>query len=880
MASALLTACVAKTSTHPTIYVKDADRGAILEKIDKYDWASKSYKVIKSKVDPYADKHRYEPDWITSRLSMYWKEGERYTQCYVNSRQDWDYGEGNAPVPTVRLPGMRRWNDFKIVPLEDRLPYNESGDMLGISRSSGDPAYVRVPYKETGHMVRYNNLEILELAENAAFLYWLDKDEKYAKFASDIFWTWMLGTYYMQPPLDPGKATKGPGGYEPGGIMGYYDYEQIHDDTQIKAAVIYDFLYDYLIDNPHEHLKTINKNTVEVASTVFKRFIDLGLVRGGKQGNWNVNGFKNIINSMLVLESNDYYEDGKGKEYYIPYYTEITTDYHEALPDIMKIWDEKTGLWPESPGYASGMIPAVFDMGMKLYNNGINTMDGNPMILKAVLANLNWLDARGNLVVFGDMRGGPLGCGIFEDVLAYYTKEGDAEGAKKMTSIIKNAIQQKQYSRDNLSWKGICLYQPLGDAPAELPFKQSVYSERHRHIIQKNGNDIENGMMFTLYGGAKGSHLSANGLAMQFYGKGWALGAKSAAYESYWSKDFKYFSGTTGSNTILPGYEKGDITLNAIDPAIGDNGFYNTTVTSENCSFADVSASEKRRLVAMVRTSEKTGYYVDIFRSNQSENDYLHHNVGDNVQLLDKNKQYITSTEGNDLNKNDYGGYAYFENPQKATWDKDFIARWTVDRTKPGLITDMWMLGGKNRSIYKVDAPPLTLRDDITPGAVNKSPQTTPTLIVRQNSNAKQHPFVAVFEPYYLGEGAIVNVSSVVKNKANLTVIKVESAGGLIQHIVSATDDRLHPVAQGFNFEGIFGIASLKNGGLDYLYLGKGKSIEKGFYKIASATGKNISAELRKVNGKYYYSSDRDLIISLPNGTSKTYDKGYDIEIK
>ena len=340
---------------HPNLYVIQSDRAVILSKIEKEPWAKEAWTSLVKELHPHVTRHANDPQWIVSRLAMYWKKGEHYTQCYIKG-ENWDYGEGNAPVPTVRLPGMRVWNEYANVPLEDRIPYNESGDMLGISRTKGDGKHVLVPYKKSGHMVRGNNMEILRLAENASFAYWLTQDERYAKFAAAIFNTWLLGTYYMNPPLDPEKSTKGPGGYAPGGIMGYYDYEQIHDDLQIPAAATYDFLYDYLQKNPHPHLASLHKSSADVAGIVFKRFIDLGLVRGSKKGNWNINGFKNIVPTMLVLEQNSAYADGKGKSYYIPYYTTKTTDYHEALPDFIKTYDPVTGLWPESPGYASGMI--------------------------------------------------------------------------------------------------------------------------------------------------------------------------------------------------------------------------------------------------------------------------------------------------------------------------------------------------------------------------------------------------------------------------------------------------------------------------------------------------------------------------------------------
>lgn len=139
---------------------------------------------------------------MVSRFAMYWEKGKRYTQCYLKN-QNWDRGEGDAPVPTVRMPGMRTWNKFVNVPLEQRILYNKTGDMLGINKLNPAEPPVMIPYKESGHMVRSNNVEILSLAENAAFVYWITDEEKYARFAADIFNTWLVGTYYMNPILDP-----------------------------------------------------------------------------------------------------------------------------------------------------------------------------------------------------------------------------------------------------------------------------------------------------------------------------------------------------------------------------------------------------------------------------------------------------------------------------------------------------------------------------------------------------------------------------------------------------------------------------------------------------------------------------------------------------
>ncbi|ANW95357.1 hypothetical protein AXE80_03215 [Wenyingzhuangia fucanilytica] len=865
-----------QTKNHPRIFTSKEDRAELLHKIENESWAKQSWNKLLEDIEVHVNRHVTDPEWMVSRLAMYWKDGERYTQCYIKN-QNWDYGEGNAPVPTVRLPGMRTWNDYVNVPLEDRIPYNESGDLLGISRSSADKTPVLIPYKETGHMIRQNNMEILQLAEQAAFAYYITQEEKYAKFSSDIFWTWLLGIYYMNPPLDPEQSTKGPGGYEPGGIMGYYDYEVIHDDRQAPMAATYDFLYDYLNNNPHKHLSQINKKTVDVAGEVFKRFIEIGLVRGGKKGNWNVNRYRHIMNSILALESNEFYEDGKGREYYIPFYTEKSGDHYAGLPEIMANYDKETGLWPESPGYASGMIPFVLEMGLKLYKSGVNTLDGNPIITKATLANLGWLDARGNLVVFGDMRGGPANMSAFEFLLTYSVWENDSETAKKMATVIRKNMAANQHDRTALDWEEIIFNQPLPDSGSDLPFHNAAYSKFHRHMILRNGNDEENGLMFTLYGGKKNSHLTENGLAMQFYGKGFALAPDASAYESYWSSDAGYHRGIMGSNTIVPGYRVGDIKVNAMDPMV-DNGFYNSKVTSENCSFADVSADEKRRLVAMVRTSKTTGYYVDVFRSDQKDNDFVHHNLGNSVTLKNDANEPLSLASTNDLGTKYDKFYAFFKNAKKVNYTKDFKATWDINAVSPALHVDMWMMGQENREIFKVDAPPTTLRSDVTPGQVNKSPETTPTLIVRQNGiNGKDHPFVSVFESYETGKKAIQNIKTLEtsKNFVSIAVTSKEST----QIILNAIDDEVYKPAKKLKFQGTIGIVSEKNNEFEYLYLGDGKVLQKENYKIEAVNG-TITAELKLVNGTYYYSSNKPLLIKLIKGKTKEYPAGYDIEIK
>ncbi|MGN0089690.1 MAG: hypothetical protein ACI36Z_01860, partial [Alloprevotella sp.] len=118
-------------SAHPDIVHSDADKPLAKEMFAKFNVTDEEYRQLADRVKPYVERHVTDPQWILSRMAIYWKDGERYTQCYIKN-QRWEKGEGNAPVPTLRLPGQRTWNKWKRPSLENLTPYNETGDLTCI----------------------------------------------------------------------------------------------------------------------------------------------------------------------------------------------------------------------------------------------------------------------------------------------------------------------------------------------------------------------------------------------------------------------------------------------------------------------------------------------------------------------------------------------------------------------------------------------------------------------------------------------------------------------------------------------------------------------------------------------------------------------------
>lgn len=856
-----------RAQQHPCVYVSPSDKVVVQQKVKNEPWAKEAFAAIRSQVERYVDRHQTNPEWIISRMAMYWKEGERYTQCYLK-KQNWDRGEGNAPVPTVRMPGMRTWNKYTNVPLEQRIPYNETGDMLGINKLDPSEASVKVPYKESGHMVRGNNIEILTLAENAAFVYWVTGEEKFARFATDIFNAWLVGTYYMNPILDPEKSCGSGGGWEPGGICGYYDYEQIHDDLAMHAAMTYDFAFDFLIRHSHVHLKDIGKDTKTVATEVFKRFINIGLVRGGKSGNWNVNGWNMMLYPVLVLDSNEAYPDGKGKEYYLNLLVNKSTPYHDAIPDMLKTYDPVTGLWPESPGYSFGTIQMLLNWAAPLKRAGIDIIAGNPILQKAAMAVFPWMDDAANMVVFGDSRGGSANFQTFENLLTYYIETANREGTEKVASALNKGISQKKYSRNNVDWTGLCTYTATIPPVCNENNERASYSLHHRFITMKNWEGAYK-MMFNLYGGKKGYHLTPNGLALQFYAYGYALAPDAAAYESYWSKDHVYHQSPTGSNTVLPGYTEGDITIHAMEPMVKENEFVNDKELTPYINFVDVSAGEKRRMLVMVRTSEDSGYYVDIFRSDLADNDYLFHHVGTSLQVTDSEGNKLPDSTLEKFDKTYHEGYQWFSNLHKSDYTQDFIASWNMPED---ITARLWMTGADGREIYRVDAPSTTMNTGLTPGNICMPPMPTPTLIVRQDgNNAKTHPFVSVYEAYKKNLPNILKVEALQEDK-NCIGLKVNTVDGYVDYLFSATDRQVCSPSKRISFCGNLGLVREVEGKIQLMYLGCGHSLKKESFALESDS--DVYAAIYVQNGEWYYSSTGPIRVKIGKET-KELKEGY-----
>ena len=58
---------------HPRLIYTEDDKPNLIKQIQNEDWAKEVLQGILNRIDPYVERTQIEPDWMYSRLMMYWK---------------------------------------------------------------------------------------------------------------------------------------------------------------------------------------------------------------------------------------------------------------------------------------------------------------------------------------------------------------------------------------------------------------------------------------------------------------------------------------------------------------------------------------------------------------------------------------------------------------------------------------------------------------------------------------------------------------------------------------------------------------------------------------------------------------------------------------
>lgn len=847
---------------NPHILVNDGDKKAVLEKIAGQDWAKSIYNVIETKVGPYVDRHQSDPQWILSRYLMHRVPGKRYTHSYSDEAgMSIVRYSGDAPVPTIRVstylraPITEKGTAYRKPSIEELVP-NDTARLMYLF----NPETNKKEWVDPQAYITDINGDINDLALNAAIMYWLTSEEKYAKFAADILDQWGKAAFYQEPIVGPCRT-------------GFLDMQTLGDQSERSIILAYDFVKPYMRQHGYD---------LHWYETAFEKIASTLAFRGYWNNNWYAAESSALTFAALSLENKE------KRDYYLQFVLSKDTINggcgQLALPSTVEKWLTHDGHWKEPGGYHNYPVGNLLLAALALEKNGYDIFRQFPALFKASYAMLKY--SFPNLVEggFGDTGHAGQSAESLEIGLIGAVKYNSPAQAEMLASM-KKLIDGGRYKRERSGFLGLLCFLP------QIPLPTTVYEwprtgelEFAKYYIQRNGMDPFYGLMIGVQG-ATYNHNHCNGMAIELYGLGEVMGIDAGTgpnyehpmhrnYYSQWaahntvvaagSSSSVPFSGSAGAKNI------GQIELAAMEP------MPDKQAVSENYSFTDTRYVDKStntnqsRTLAIVRKSPTSGYYVDIFRSdNKVSNDYVYHNIGENVVFLNDKREPLPTLEATyPLTGKDYPGFRFFTDVRKLeNQTGNVIARFSVkDGKSDNLFLQAIIAGNNYRVYYSAFSPKSKSAGDIYTG------KPLPLFTIRTEKEALSNPFVVIFEPYKGAEGNTVENIAVLNNndKADFTMLEVTNKDKSKEIIFQSTDTTKRYADKTWAFKGSFGVVGKINNEIASLYLGCGGELTYGNYSL-KAVGKSASVSVTVKGNKLQVSSTSPVKITLLNKKVSKY---------
>lgn len=858
---------------HPRLISPKLNAENILDNINASEGIKSSYEALKNKTSKYVKQFKTNPEWLSSRFQMYWKS--HATQVYVKG-EFYSHADGKAPVPTVRFTGQRDYvTDYKTPNLEDVKPYHEDDRGLYLQNKNTN-AWEWVKPTKTGRVIENTNENIMRIARDAALIYFVEKDEDYAKFAIHLFDVYMHGLYYREEPIDLKKGNVQ-------NVIGLTSFQVIKENIVDELAETYDFLYDYIQQN-HKF-----ENTIYSAS--LKKLAEIIIKNGVPDNNWNLHQANKVIEIALALDVDSAYTDGKGCQYYLNRVFNETEARQWSVTDVLDYGYDENGIWNESSSYALSVAEGFTHLAMVIQEAlNVDIMPFMPVIPKSVAIMPQYLYPNKQIVAFGDSHYGPLKSQPFLDLIVNAKKFNKQAQENKFTSMLY-MLQGKEEALQPKKSKNAfhdLLYKPkveLDKTIAPAKFSEFVtntfYAPTVSWLAMRNGFSEKQGLMVSQVG-ALGNHTHSNGIAMELYGKGYILAPEGGRGSSYFRPDYRqYYSQFPAHNTVSVNgksqYNKMRsyyaFEVNAVYPASGKQSGYYPNINFSDLYFHEPSTnSDQNRVMSIVRTGENSGYYIDIFRSKTKEgndkyHDYFYHNLGQELQITSVENQPLQLETSSKLNSKsgNIKAYDYFSDETSIASNTPFKAKYNLAIANENVSMNMWMNGNTNREIFKVAAPRSEAIRKVLPKHIEEAPLLT--TVVRQYGDAWNKPFVAVYEPSTAKEPAIIKHIETFKIPSNESFVglKIESLESRTDYMFSSDRDGSF-THNNIEFIGTFGMLSEENNSKT-LFIGAGKKMEYDGYSIEILGKKSGSATL--VTGNQFQLTCNDAILLTAPDTYK-----------
>ena len=730
---------------------------------------------LQSRTQVYLDSVIRQPDWLVSRLQMYWTS--HATDVFVRGESFDHVGGDRAPVPTVRFTGTRGTaSQYDRPKLTDRIPYDddEDGNVTFINHQTG--VMEKAHPAKTGRNIEGCNREIVGIARDAAKLYAATGDTAWLKVALPIFDTYMQGIYYRNVPTDITHSHIQT-------LVGMTSFEVIHEDVLNELTELYGVLLAERIVNG----KSVNGKLYDAA---FKKWADNIIANGVPHNNWDIIQANFILKIALVLQPDSSYDDGHGREYYLDAIVNRSSLRQWTLRRLADYgYDRETGIWYESPGYSIGVYADFAEFINRLDREaGIDLFSQLPEVEQSAYAQMQYLFPNRMICGFGDTHPNYLHTRTADYLLSYAHRHNLDSLARRLERV-KQACDK--------------------DAPAALVEEYvtpTFYAPNVSWLMQRTGMDPQHDLAISL-NGALGNHQHANGISMELYGKGFVLGPDAGIGQHLYSgADYnEYYARFPAHNTVcVDGVSDHAVMMSQhpFEVQFMDNSqftIHNSQLeaTVSQVAFVEPEThSDQLRTNGIVKTSERGGYYIDIFRSRRQDgkdkfHDYFYHNLGQTMTL--------TAADGADLalqptDELAFAGghlyaYSYIYNKESTTTDKNVKVTFTTDCPDGRKIDmTMWMQGSPNREVFRALSPVNREYERLPkfmPYKVDEQPVLT--YVARQQGDAWTHPFVAVFEPSSSEEPSeIVSVEFFTPSGKDAVGIKVKLKNGRTDYIFSA----------------------------------------------------------------------------------------------
>ena len=749
---------------------------------------------LKAKIENVMSQVDKQPDWLYSRLQMFWKT--QASDVFVNGETFSHPGGAKAAGPTVKYNGSRSTaSQYNRPKLEDIIPYDddEQGSVTYISRATGKME--KTSPAKTGCNLAGVNRQIITIARDAARIYAATGDMRYGQMAAKVFDVYMKGIAYRNVPIDLNHGHQQT-------LVGMTTFEVIHEDVINELTQMYPLI------------KPLVKDDQAVIEAGFKKWAENIIANGVPHNNWDLFQADFIVKIALVLQDNQAYADGKGKQYYLDYIVNQNSIRQWSMNKLIDFgFDAKSKTWYESPGYSTTVLGSICDFANMLDEKaGIDLFKQRPILTEAVKTSAEYLFPNRMIAGFGDTHPGYLNTGGIDQVLKYATRHKNKNLISEM-NLLKNAVAPQA---------------PISEIEAYT--STLFYAPNVSWIAMRSGMDKQHDLMASV-NASLGNHQHANGISLELYGKGYVLGPDAGIGRTLYSGlDYlEYYSQMPAHNTVVvDGVSSYPVMMSqhafkvvASYPEVSKEqpaskklsekklSFQKDSELKDKITYATVSFIEpetqalQQRTTAIVKTSAKGGYYIDVFRSKKKEggdktHDYFYHNLGQEMKVMD-----ATSGQPLDMKPTEElafaGGhlyaYSYIYDKKSAEMQNSvktqFVTKILDDKVVEAMngqreITmTMWMKKDENRTIFQALSP-VNLEYERMPNQPYKvDEQPVLTFVARQKGEAWNHPFVTVYEPSSDTEpGDIASVDFFEPEQKGAVGILVKLKDGTTQRLV------------------------------------------------------------------------------------------------